>query len=245
MRTTKLNNEKNSIRRLLSWLRLVLILAGGFLFIAIILSFTPIPYRLYHSLGTRLISKISQPPQAIVLLGAGGMPGAESLLRIHYTAILAERYPKSRVVVALPADTAAFNQSDHYRMLSELRERGVAENRMLSEKLGTNTHEQSIQLSYLLNKTEDQLVIVTSPEHMYRAIKCFRKAGFANVNGLPTFENAFEEQLLLQSRGKKKPVKGVDQNLDLRYNMWSYLQYEIRVLREYTAITYYMLMGYI
>lgn len=63
------------------------------------------------------------------------------------------------------------------------------------------------------------------------------------MNGLPAFESAFEEQLLIQSRGKKKPSKSLNENLDLRYNMWSYLQYEVKVLREYTAIIYYKLRG--
>ena len=34
-------------------------------------------------------------------------------------------------------------------------------------------------------------------------------------------------------------------NVALRYNMWSYMQYEIIVLREYTAIAYYWVKGWI
>lgn len=224
-------------------LRAVVLAAGIFFIVLIALSFTSLPYRLYHSLGTNLTTKITQPPDLIVLLGAGGMPGGESLIRIHYTLTLAERYPQSRIVVALPADTASFEKSDHFRIVNELVSAGIESSRIISETKGTNTFEQVIQIDSLIQRHDNQLVIVTSPEHMYRAIRCFQKRGFTQVNGLPAFESAFEEQLLIQSRGKKKPSKSLNENLDLRYNMWSYLQYEVKVLREYTAIIYYKLRG--
>jgi len=224
-------------------LRTVVMAAGIFFIVLLALSFTSLPYRLYHSLGTKLTTKITQPPDLIVLLGAGGMPGGESLIRIHYTLILAGRYPQSRIVVALPADTVSFEKSDHYRIVSELINSGIDSSRIISETKGTNTYEQVIQIDSLIQQHDNQIVIVTSPEHMYRAIRCFRKRGFSWVNGLPAFENAFEEQLLIHTRGKKKSAKTLNENLDLRYNMWSYLQYEIKVLREYTAIIYYKLRG--
>jgi len=33
--------------------------------------------------------------------------------------------------------------------------------------------------------------------------------------------------------------------LNIRYNMWSNLQYEIKVLREFAAIFYYKMKGYL
>ena len=34
-------------------------------------------------------------------------------------------------------------------------------------------------------------------------------------------------------------------SLNIRYNMWSYLKYEITVMREWCAIAYYWIRGWI
>lgn len=218
----------------------------GFVFVClIVLSFTRIPYDAYFALGTRLISNTLEEPDAIVLLGAGGMPGSESLVRVYYAKQAVQEHPSSRVLVALPADTTDFLNSDHYRMAHALVEDGMDSLRLVSDVHGTNTREQAMNAFNLLGRQDMRILIVTSPEHMYRAILTFRKAGFSKVNGLPAFENAFEEELLITPGEKGKAVKRLDQNTSLRYNMWSYLQYEIKVLRELAALMYYKLAGYI
>jgi uncharacterized SAM-binding protein YcdF (DUF218 family) len=90
---------------------------------------------------------------------------------------------------------------------------------------------------------KSKLIVVSSPEHMYRAVKSFEKVGFESVGSYPTFEVPSDEELLI-SKEKEKKADEVH-NLGLRYNLWSYMQYEIRVLREYLAITYYWLKGWI
>jgi uncharacterized SAM-binding protein YcdF (DUF218 family) len=91
----------------------------------------------------------------------------------------------------------------------------------------------------------DTLVIriVTSPEHMLRSVKVFRKNGFRYVGGQPTFEKDIREEMLR----KKSQTGDIRQApaVSLRYNMWNYLKYEITVLREYCAIAYYKLRGWI
>jgi uncharacterized SAM-binding protein YcdF (DUF218 family) len=91
-------------------------------------------------------------------------------------------------------------------------------------------------------KTKDApLLVVTSPEHMLRAILTLRKAGFSNVGGVPTFETPINEESLR----KRVLSDDISENVALRYNIWSYMIYEIKVLREYTAISYYWLMEWI
>jgi uncharacterized SAM-binding protein YcdF (DUF218 family) len=89
-------------------------------------------------------------------------------------------------------------------------------------------------------QTEAPVLLITSPEHMYRSIHSLQKVGFKNVGGLPSFEKPISEKTL---KGKKK--KGEKVALAWRYNFWSYLRYEILVLREYSAIAYYKLKGWI
>lgn len=212
--------------------------------VLILLSFTDYPYFAYHWLGTKQISKPTSV-EYIVVLGAGGMPGPQGILRCYFASETAAAFPNSKIIVSLPADSNNFEKSDHFAMIAELIARGVSAERIESEIIGTNTYTQAQQIKKRISNKQLSLLIVTSPEHMYRSILTFRKAGFTNVNGLPTFEHAFDEELLLEPLRKSKAGKKPDSNLNLRYNMWSYLQYEIVVMREWTALAYYKLMGYI
>ena len=72
---------------------------------------------------------------------------------------------------------------------------------------------------------------------MYRAVRSFEKVGFEEVGSYPTFEIPEDEEML-KSKDKKRRKEEI-QSLDLRYNLWSYMQYEIIVFREYLAIAYY------
>lgn len=230
---------------LFKFLRKIIIFNGLVFTMMLILSFTDIPYLLYHHLGTSLIHQQTKSPAYIVLMGAGGMPGPQALLRCNYAAMMANKFPESQIIVALPSDSTE-NMSDHQKTIDELLLRGVALDRILSENRGINTYSQASNIYHLIGKTGSGIMIVTSPEHMYRSILTFRKAGFSDVNGMPAFEEAFDESLLIEpdeTPDNQQRLQG--QNVNLRYNMWSYLQYQIIVAREYAAITYYKLMGYI
>jgi uncharacterized SAM-binding protein YcdF (DUF218 family) len=231
---------------LFKFLRKIIIFNGLVFTLMLILSFTDIPYLLYHHLGTSLIHQQTKSPAYIVLMGAGGMPGPQALLRCNYTALMAHKYPESQIIVALPSDSAEETLSDHQKTIDELFLRGVSLDRILSEKFGINTFTQASNIYHLIGNPGSGILIVTSPEHMYRSILTFRKAGFSDVNGMPAFEEAFDESLLVEpddTSNNQPALQG--QHINLRYNMWSYLQYQIIVAREYAAITYYKLMGYI
>jgi hypothetical protein len=96
----------------------------------------------------------------------------------------------------------------------------------------------------MIDNRTASLLIVSSPEHIYRCVKTFRKQGFTHVNGLPTFEQSTDDDVFYSPGEKKDVLKRTERNVALRYNMWSYLQYEILVLREATAIAYYRLKGF-
>lgn len=209
----------------------------------IILSFTDLPWHAYYQLGTSQTNRNIEADY-IVVLGAGAVPGHHSLLRCWYAAKASRQMPEAPVIVALPADSLQTG-TDHDRMIEELVLRGIPQNQILSEKSGNNTWAQALNIRKMIPDLGSRILLITSPEHMYRSVKAFRKAGFTNVNGLPTFEAAFDSQLLLEPSTKKKSKRSQEQNLDLRYNMWSYLQYQIIVMREYAAIVWYKLNGMI
>lgn len=91
------------------------------------------------------------------------------------------------------------------------------------------------------------ILLVTSPEHLYRAVLTFRKAGFLKVDGVPAFEKDIETDLSFRAGllGGRSYVPDVGDNVVLRYKFWNYLEYELEILREYVAIGYYWLMGWI
>ncbi|NOU47781.1 MAG: YdcF family protein [Bacteroidales bacterium] len=220
-------------------------MVSGILFLfLILLSFTDYPYLTLHWLGTSQCKPV-QSPEYIVVMGAGGLPGAESLLRCYYAAVMADSFPESKIIIAFPVGEGAFAGSENESMVSELLNRGIASDRIQCETKGTNTYSQAKEIVSIINNKEASLLIVSSPEHIFRCIKTFRKQGFTNVNGLPAFEQPTNDEVFYTTDDKKNIIKRTERNVMLRYNMWSYLQYEILVFRELAAIGYYKVKGYI
>jgi uncharacterized SAM-binding protein YcdF (DUF218 family) len=92
------------------------------------------------------------------------------------------------------------------------------------------------------------ILLITSPEHMRRTVLSFRKVGFEKVNALPAFENALEADLSFKDDdlgGNKKGVPDVGKSINMRYQLWNHLKYEILIFREIVALTYYWLRGWI
>ncbi len=233
------------LRKLIHSVRILFLVLGVSFFTMIMLSFTDLPYLGIHWLGTHDCKPIEKVDY-VVLMGAGGMPGPESLIRCYYAAQIADSFPDSKVIVAFPVDIdARYQGSENESLALELVSRGIDPNRIIAETNGTNTYTQAEGILNIIKDPSVSLVVVSSPEHIYRCIRTFRKQGFQEVNGLPTFEQSIDDNVFYTSPEKKANVRPVERNLMLRYNMWSYLQYEIVILREFTALTYYKFRGYI
>jgi len=241
-----MRNYKEKLYRLkhifLKFLKCFFGILGVLFFIVFILSFTDVPYYAYHRLGTTN-SKIITKPDVIVVLGGSGMPSPDGLIRTYFASQTAMQYPATQVIIALP-----FNENDSLYQLNlmanELIVRGVDSSRIKYEPIGFNTRSQALNIAsmYKNNLKNVSFIIVTSPEHMYRAIKTFKKAGLKVVGGVPTFENPPDSDKV-KDKSKSKDIRV--KSLSLRYNMWSYLNYELLVFREYFAISYYKIKGWI
>lgn len=239
------------MKRTQSFLQKAIALFNKFVFgiglialVFVVLSFTDYPYYAYHWLGTAN-AKITQKPDYIVVMGAGGMPSAKGVLRCYFAAKVAEMYPEANLIVTLPADSAGFAQSAHQLMIDELVARGIDRTRIISEHKGSNTYTQAREIRQLINEPSPSLMLITSPDHMYRSVLTFKKQGFEKTGGLATFEHALDQELLYEKDESGKITDKSSQMLGLRYNFWGYLTYQITVLREYLAIAYYKLRGYI
>ena len=235
-------------KRILIFIRSMLLVSGVFFLLILALSFTTLPYWGYYWLGTSQ-SKITGKPDYIILLGGGGMPSESSLMRAFYVHRAAMESPESRIVISIPGNPAD-STSTAQQVAAELISKGINRQRILYEQTGTNTRSEALQLQQFNseNLTGKSILLVTSPEHMRRAVLVFRKAGFTRVSALPAFESAIDANLFFeddQLGGNKTLVPDIGGNTEVRYQFWNHLKYEILIAREMAAMGYYKLRGWI
>ena len=243
-RSVKRNGKYFSalIRSAIKFSKWFLGIVGSFSLVIFILSLTDIPYFAYYRLGTPDI-RSNHSPDLIVILSGSSMPSPDGLIRAWYGVQAARQYPDAKIIIALP-----YSDGDSLKPLKlmayELTVKGVDSTRIRFEPLGFNTRSQALNIAAMfpLNKSQLSVVVITSPEHTYRSVKTFLKAGFADVCGLAAFDKPVDPEKAAD-KGKSRDIR--IKSLDLRYNMWSYLEYELTVMREYCAIAYYKLKGWI
>ncbi|MDP2338909.1 MAG: YdcF family protein [Bacteroidota bacterium] len=240
--------KQTILNRILIILRKVFLGFGILFLVCLILSFTSLPYWGYYWLGTSQ-SKITEKPDYIVLLGGGGMPSESNLMRAFFVFRAAKESPESRIIITIPGNPTD-STSTARLVAAELVSKGIATDRILYEELGTNTRSQAIHLQKFNAEklTGKAILLVTSPEHMRRAVLTFKKAGFARVSALPAFENALEADLIFKDNelgGNKILIPDIGSNISVRYQFWNHLKYEILIARELAALGYYKLRGWI
>jgi uncharacterized SAM-binding protein YcdF (DUF218 family) len=233
-------------RLIIHILKWIIMVFGVFGFILFLLSFTTAPYYIMHWLGTH-DTRLLKDPDYIIVMGGSSMPGEENLMRTWYAAEYANIFPGSRLVITLPSDSTD-SISDINLMKKELIMRGINADRIQLEPAGHNTREEALKISKMIsNFHARQIAIVTSPFHMRRSILTFRNAGFCYVGGLPAFEGIVTADLSFDDKklGGNRLIPGVGTNLTLRYQFWNHLKYEILELREFFALIYYQMKGWI
>ena len=240
-------NHKRILRKIKIIVRSVLIILGILFLSLIIYAFTSGPFWKYYHLGTRNIH-FSFSPDCIVLMSGAGMPSESNLIRSYYAAGIANEYPAATLIIALPGDTSD-KSSAISQMVDEMLLRGIETKRTLCEPEGLNTRAQALNIYALLSDSakETRIVIVTSPDHMRRSLLCFRKVGFENIGGCPAFEYAIETDMtaIKDDLGGNRYIPYVNRSISLRYRFWSHLKYEVLIIREYVALAYYKLKGWI
>ncbi len=205
--------------------------------IMLVLSFTDLPYYAYHHLAATELS-LNEDPKYIVVLGASGMPSEEGLMRCYFAATAGVEFRDAKILIAHSSAKTEDNEQVEL-MAQELIIRGIDSTRINTFSQGYNTHSQILELAENLKNKDAPILLVSSPQHMRRSIACFNKLGFGRIGSAPSFGTPIQERGLISTRNTKDP------GLGLRYNMWSYLTYEIIVLREYCAMAYYKLRGWI
>lgn len=223
-------------------------LCGWAFIIVILAALSGLPWPVYHWLS-EVGGEPPGTPDVIVMMGGGGIPSESGLTRAWQTAREAARFPKARVIVAMPYEEgeSATNRSAVQR---ELILRGVSESRLSQEGEGRHTREQAEFVRKIFEEREDRtrLLIVTSPEHVRRSVLAFRKAGFAHVRGRGALNQSITADLTYRETVEllQKPSSSiVGRSLTLRYRFWDNLIIEAKVARELTALVYYKVKGWI
>ncbi len=228
-------------------LQIILIFFGAVFLVMVTLSFTTAPFWIWYHLGVKS-SRINRPPDIIVVMGGGGMPSESGLMRCYYAAKVANHFNRAKVIIALPGDTAD-SESSVIGMKKELVLRGIEPQRIFFENSGTNTRSQALNIfqKYSEFTASPAILLISSPEHLHRAVLSFRKAGFLRVDGVAAWERAIESDINFSGRllGGRRMIPDIGENLALRYEFWTQMNYELIILREWFALGYYQLKGWI
>jgi len=209
--------------------------------VLLVLAFTRIPFDAHRSLGTAA-GECEGAVDHIVVLGGSGMPSGPELLRLHKAAQVAMEFPNARVLVVHPQDAMVIGA-----MVQELVLRGVPFAHIELLSAGENTREQALLCAARWAGEELTIALVTAPENMYRSVLAFRRAGLPRVCGMPAWDHAMHHDFRYRhaALGGKAYLPDVSAAPGVRYTFWNYLKLEITCLREYVAIAYYRLNGWL
>lgn len=221
--------------------RRMIVVLGVLFLVLVILACTRVPFDVHRWLG-KGAGECHGTPEVIVVLGGSGMPSGPELLRLHRAAQLALLHSDAGVLVVHPDTADAMRQ-----MVGELVLRGVAMDRITQVTQGENTREQVVLLARSTRLLDRSLALVTAPENMFRSVRAFRKAGFTQVCGAPAWDHAMHHDFAYAHEriGGKAWVPDVSRSTGLRYTFWNYVKLEVTCLREFLAIGYYRLNGWI
>ena len=216
--------------------------------VLVALAFTGVPWRAYRWLATDSF-QLGGDPEYIVVLGGGGVPSKSGLVRAYRGAEMARKYPKARVILALPEDSPSISTAAS-KMKAEMVLHGVPAERIVVEPQGRNTRQQAVNVARMIDSDprDAWVLVVTSPSHLKRALLSFRKAGFAFVAGEAATEESIESSVKLNTptaSGNQGAGGGIGGNVVLRYSFWNNLAYEVDVTRELIAMGYYRIKGWI
>lgn len=245
LNSKSMNKTKAKSIYFLRILRIFFVLLGILCLAVVAIAFTTLPFWGIHWLGTSK-AELKWQPETIVLLGGGGMPSESNLMRGWFASQAARSFPEASLLIAMPGDLKD-SLSTPQLMKSELILRGVKPGQVIFETEGTNTRAQALNCEKMLD-TSQTVLLITSPDHMRRAVLCFQKVGFERVNALPAFENATEANLTFSDDelgGRKTVAPDVGQSIQVRYQVWNHLKYEIAFAREIMALAYYKVRGWI
>ena len=228
------------MKRLTKSIIITFFVFGILFFTMLVLAFTSAPFYLHFNLGQNPNDDVEvSNPQMVMMFGGAGMPSEDNLMRLYHTAALARHFDVP-VLLVHPEDSLC--QAEMTRIL---RQGGIDSILYMTE--GANTRSQAVELMNAYPElSEKELIVVTSPEHVRRTVKCLNKVGFRNTIGKAAYPATvdFDLSLKKQKLGGNEAIPSVE-SVKMRYTFFNYLKLEITCVREYFALAYYKIKGWI
>ena len=228
------------MKRLTKSIIITFFVFGILFFTMLFLAFTSAPFYMHYRLGQDPNDDVEvSNPQLVMMFGGAGMPSEDNLMRLYNTAALARHFDVP-VLLVHPEDSLC--QAEMTRLL---RQGGIDSILYMTE--GANTRSQAVELMNAYPElSEKELIVVTSPEHVRRTVKCLNKVGFRNTIGKAAYPATvdFDLSLKKQKLGGNEAIPSVE-SVKMRYTFFNYLKLEITCLREYCALAYYKIKGWI
>ena len=135
---------------------------------------------------TQFAAKAQPGADYVVVLGAQWKSNGPSYVlqkRLDAAVLYLGENPDTKVIVSGgKGDNEHISEAEG--MYGYLVAAGIAEDRILMEDQSTNTCENLVFSSKLLDKENNRVVLVTNNFHMFRAVKIAEKQGYAHVEGL-------------------------------------------------------------
>ena len=228
------------MKRLTKSIIITFFVFGILFFTMLVLAFTSAPFYMHYRLGQDPNDDVEvSNPQLVMMFGGAGMPSEDNLMRLYHTAALARHFDVP-VLLVHPEDSLC--QAEMTRLL---RQGGIDSILYMTE--GANTRSQAVELMNAYPElSEKELIVVTSPEHVRRTVKCLNKVGFRNTIGKAAYPATvdFDLSLKKQKLGGNEAIPSVE-SVKMRYTFFNYLKLEITCVREYFALAYYKIKGWI
>lgn len=245
------------LRALYRLVRRALACIGLLALLLLALQFTSLPWRAVralarspHATSSLPDPDASSPASAILLLSGSGIPGESALVRIHYAAALAARFPAVPLWLAVPDTPETAPQVRAY--VDELALRGVDPARVQILGRGHNTAEQAAEAAALLPPTSGQppVLIVTTPWHIRRAAAALRHANpRLPLVVVPAWDKSVDDS----PDPFPDPASPVADDIPpspsfpsfFHYSVWTNLRYTLESIRETAALFVYALRNQI
>jgi uncharacterized SAM-binding protein YcdF (DUF218 family) len=234
-------------RSALRFVRNALLICGVVFVSTVLLAMSSLPARVDRWL-VNPPSTLQGDPALIVVLGGGGIPSESGLMRTYYGALAAAKYPGAEIVLALP-EVVDVSSSALIRMRDELIMRGVDSDRILLAPYGANTRAQAVEVKRMMGAGSARMpiLLVSSPDHLRRAVLTFRKVGFNHVGSYAALNTYDEGEYSLDPEAVDDTlsIPSVENNLVVRYKLWAQLELCVGSLRELVALAYYRVKEWI
>lgn len=234
---------------LLKILKIIFIVVSSVLIFCVVFSFTTGPFWMYYRMGITE-GRYDFRPAYIIIMGGAGYPSESALMRSWYAAKVYHEAPGATVIITQPAAACVRPElSDAWGIRHDLILRGVDSTRIVLEIKGKNTREEGMEVLRIAPAARTApCVLVTAPEHIIRSVRVFRKLGFTRVGGVPTFNASGPIDLDYKDRdlgGGSLPLPDVGGSIQLRYQFWNHLRYQVICYRELLGLAWYKLRGWI